>query len=264
MGIDPVDQPMLIKLKREHVEQTLAGLASFMKGARWLGTGNRYSANPVNTLSGELAAGGISSPGQLSEVIAASCLLHCADGWSYLGRAISSLLRGDPHRARHLAYYAELRAATSLLATEGVGIFRNEHFAITAANRASALGTRTNTHVFAWDCLEFWASQPASANLLAQVIKPYGLSLENWCDPLGGVSTLAPHAREWLKRWGVDLLMFNKDHRARNISTYQPDGVPRIWSLDSVSVINFVRSLWGALEPSPACRFDLSIARFCD
>jgi len=68
----------------------------------------------------EVAAGTIQSPTQLSEYIAASCLLHCSDGWSYLGRAISALLRGDPHRARHLAYYAELRAATALLAKVGV------------------------------------------------------------------------------------------------------------------------------------------------
>jgi hypothetical protein len=251
MGIDQVDQPVLKRLKRENVELTLATLGRFMTSSTWVGLQNRYANQPIKTISDEVAAGTIQSPAQLSELIAASCLLHCGDGWSYLGRAISALLRGDPHRARHLAYYAELRAATALLATEGVGVFHTEHFAITAPSNATELGTKKGTHIFAWDCLEFWSAQPRSADLFAQTIRPYGLSLESWCTPLGGASTLAPHARKWFKQWGMDLLIFHDDHRVRNISSYQPDGLPRIWSLDGHSVINFVRSLWEALEPSP-------------
>jgi hypothetical protein len=256
MAIALADHPVLRRLKRENVETTLAGLKIFMKDARWIGAGNRYAIDTVRTLVAEIDAGAIQSPSQLSEYIAASCLLHCGDGWSYLGRAIWALLKGDPHRARHLAYYAELRAATALLATEGIGVFNNEHFAITAPNRASQLSTRKGTHHFAWDCLEFWAAEPSCANLFAQVISPYGESLENWCVTLGGVSTLAPHARNWFMQWGMDLQMFPHDQRARNISSYQPDGVPRVWALDGHDTINFVRSLWEALEPAANSRFD--------
>jgi hypothetical protein len=255
-GIEQVDQPVLKRLKREDVRQTLATLAPFITDARWLGLQNRYAKDPIKTIDDEVEKGRILSPGQLSEYIAASCLLHCSDGWSYLGRAISALLRGDPHRARHLAYYAELRAATALLATEGVGVFHTNHFAITGTSKATQLATKKGTHIFAWDCLEFWAEQPSSANLFAQIIRPYGLSLESWCSPLGGATALAPHARKWFKQWGMDLRIFHDDHIARNISSYQPDGLPRIWSLDGHSVIKFVKGLWEALEPSPACRFD--------
>jgi len=227
-----------------------------MTGSTWLGLQNRYAKDPILNITAEVEAGGVVSPVQLSEFIAASCLLHCSDGWSYLGRAICSLLRGDPHRARHFAYYAELRAATALLATEGVGVFHTDHFAITAPSKAAALGTKKGTHLFAWDCLEFWSDQTSSGNLFSQVIRPYGVSLENWCSPLGGAAVLAPHARKWFKQWGMDLRTFQDDHRVRNISSYQPDGIPRIWSLDGYSVINFVRSLWQALEPSPLGRFD--------
>lgn len=256
MAIAQADQPVLKRLKRENVEQTLASLSQFMSNSTWLGLQNRYTRETIKTIADELDAGRLQSPVQLSEFIAASCLLHGGDGWSYLGRAILALLRGDPHRARHLAYYAELRAATALLATEGVGVFHTEHFAITAPSKATELETRKGTHIFAWDCLEFWSAQPPSANLFAQIIRPYGLSLESWFAPLGGTSTLAPHAQKWFKQWGMDLRIFHDDHRARNISSYQPDGVPGIWSIDGHSVINFVRSLWEALEPSPACRFD--------
>ena len=73
---------------------------------------------------------------------------------------------------------------------------------------------------------------------------------------LGRHSGASLRAEEIVMQWGMDLNMFSEDHRARNISSYQPDGVPRVWALDGHTAINFVRSLWEALEPSPACRFD--------
>lgn len=256
MPINPVDQPILKGLKRVDVEATLAGLKQFMAKSNWLSLTNRYAQNTIKKLRTELDNGKILSPGDLSQYIAASCLLHCCDGWSYLGRAISALLRGDPHRARHFGYYAELRGATALLATEGIGVFHNDHFAITSPNCAKVLATQRATHNFVWDCLDFWSDQQSSLVLFAQIIRPYGISLEDWHVPLGGASALAPHAKSWFKQWGMDLRVFNDDHAARNISSYQPDGIPRIWNVDGQSVINFVRALWEALEPSPTCRFE--------
>jgi hypothetical protein len=74
----------------------------------------------------------------LAQYIAASSILHCADGWSYLGRAINCLLKGDPHRVVHLAYYAELRAALSLLASEAIGVFSRNNFVIDAPDPSAA------------------------------------------------------------------------------------------------------------------------------
>jgi hypothetical protein len=54
----------------------------------------------------------------------------------------------------------------------------------------------------------------------------------------------------------MDLRIFEDDHRARNISSYQPDGLPKFWSIDAHDAINFVKSLWEALEPSSFGRFD--------
>jgi len=257
MPIAAIDRPVLRQLKRENVEKTLASLRPFMQGARWVGLQNRYAIDTIKTLVSEVNAGRLQNPSHLSEYIAASCLLHCSDGWSYLGRAIWALLKGDPHRARHLAYYGELRATTALLATEGVGVFNTDHFAITAPNNASQLRTRAGTHNFAWDCLEFWASEPSSVQLFANIISPYGIRLEDWFASLGGTPSLAPHAKSWLLQWGIDLRVFTDDHRVRNISSYQPDGIPRVWTLDGHSTIRFIRGVWEALEPSPLCRFDV-------
>src|SRR5688572_29446428 len=114
MGINQKDMPKIEAVSRADVELTLAGLRQFIRKRIWVGATNRYLANTTKTIEAELRAGQAQAPQQLAQYVAASTLLHCADGWSYLGKSIISLLRGDPHRALHLAYYAELRAAISL------------------------------------------------------------------------------------------------------------------------------------------------------
>src|ERR1700685_1183046 len=122
MTLSPHDCLTIQSLSRANVEMTLSGLRRFARQYKWVGTTNRYSLDTVGKISSDSSAGGkIRNPRHLSQYIAASCILHCSDGWSYLGKAIMSLLRGDPHRCRHLAYYAELRAVMSLVATEGIG-----------------------------------------------------------------------------------------------------------------------------------------------
>ena len=55
------------------------------------------------------------TPQQVLDVLAATGPSHCLDGWTFLSRALAALLSGDTHTTRHLAYYAQLRAALSLL-----------------------------------------------------------------------------------------------------------------------------------------------------
>jgi len=124
-GLVKEDRRLIRSLSRSNVEVTFSGLKPFIARSKWLGVTNRYSKDTIAKIKSDASAKKIREPQQLSQYISASCLLHCSDGWSYLGKAILSILRGDPHRARHLAYYAELRAAVALLATEGIGIFNN-------------------------------------------------------------------------------------------------------------------------------------------
>jgi len=60
---------------------------------------------------------------QMISLVAACGPNHCLDGWSYLSRSVSALVARDGHSAKHMAYYAQLRAAMSMLAVSGVGIF---------------------------------------------------------------------------------------------------------------------------------------------
>lgn len=134
MALKNTDRGTIRSLMRSHVVDTLGGMRRYIKANRWVSKTNRYSSNPIAKIRLDNKVRTIKEPKHLSQYIAASSLLHATDGWSYLGRSLLSLLRGDPHRCRHLAYYAELRAAMSLLATEGIGVFRNRHFVINGPN----------------------------------------------------------------------------------------------------------------------------------
>jgi hypothetical protein len=157
LSLSSSDRVTIRSINRSDIEATFSGLERFIKRAAWIGKANRYSRDTIKRIKSDIKSGGVRSPRQLSQYVVASTVLHCADGWSYLGKAMGCLLLGDPHRSRHLAYYAELRAALSLLASEGVGLFQDQHFAIDAPNSVVRLQISKTTHQAVWNCLEGWA-----------------------------------------------------------------------------------------------------------
>src|SRR6266566_936611 len=102
MALVAHDKRTINRLKRLHVVETVSGLKSSLKASRWTTATNRYSTDTVAKLETEIEAGGVPNRRDLSQYIAASGLLHASDGWSYLGKALVALLKGDPHRAIHL------------------------------------------------------------------------------------------------------------------------------------------------------------------
>jgi hypothetical protein len=251
------DRNRIRSLSRSDVEVTFAGLKRFLSTSKWLGAGNRYSQNTIQRIWSDVNNGRIRYPKQLAQYIAASSVLHCADGWGYLGKSISCLLRGDPHRARHFAYYAELRAAMALLAGEGIGIFNNRHFVLTGPNSVSKLDTSKGTHQVVWESLNYWGMRPRSGDLFTTIIAPYGRTLNDWFAPIGGGAVLAPQAQVWFRQWGMDLRTFADDRDARNVSSYRPDGIPNAWYLDAASTLRFASDFWSLLQPSENSRFEL-------
>ena len=89
-----------------------------------------------NRLRDDLSNDRINSD-RLSEYIGISAPVHSMDGWSFLGRSIHCLSRGDPYIAVHLAYYAELRAALAILAAQGIGVFSYPHCVIDSEGRCN-------------------------------------------------------------------------------------------------------------------------------
>jgi hypothetical protein len=257
MSLSKGDRVAIRRLSRGDVSDTLRSTLPFIKANRWLGKINRYATSPTAKIKLDIQAGAIKEPKHLAQYIAASSLLHVTDGWSYLGKALLSLLRGDPHRCRHLAYYAELRAAMSMLAAEGIGVFNNRHFVISGPNYASRLQTGMRTHNFVSRCIEYWSNQRKSGQLFAEIIAPNGISLSEWLEPVGGSGVVAAQAQSWLKQWEMDLRLISDDHDARNESSYRPDGIPDGWILDASKSLEFVSDVWKSLEPSPHSRFDV-------
>ena len=225
---------------------------------RWLGNNNTYRRNCIKVL--EKPWGGQLRPinhRHLSEYIVASAPLHCADGWSFLGRALDCHAQGDADAARHLGYYAELRGAMSLLATEGIGVFSSRHFVVESPQRCQEVQPRKGTHTIAWLALEHWSGLKRSTDLLATVIEPGGIPLADWLDAFRGArTTWRPIGAEWLNTWGLDLRRLSDDRDARNEASYRPTRLNTRASLDVSDSSSFMRSLWAVCEPSTPSRFE--------
>lgn len=252
--LSTADQATIAALSRSHIEVTTAGLKPFLRRSIWIGKTNHYSHDAVERL--KTAPANAVQRRNLAQYIAASVSLHANDGWSYFGRAVACLLAGDTHRALHLAYYAELRAGLSLLASAGVGIFNNRHFVVPAVNSASKLTAPFGTHVAAWLALEHWAQQPVSGALFTNLVRPEGRTLDDWFQPHGGAAALAPQAKSWFMQWGMDLGLASRDRDARNESSYRPDGIPATWESPIKDGLEFVRDTWSTLEPSSTSSFE--------
>ena len=234
----------------------------------WLKTNNRYRDDCVAQIKSDLKA----NPKQidkkhLAEYIVASTPVHCLDGWSYLGRAIECHFRGDIANAKHLGYYAELRAAMSILASQGIGIFDHQHFIIDRNGDAQELSTHAGTHDMVWLVLNEWAKHAPSKNLLASVIQPKGIPLSQWLDFFVGSSNAYQAVADKLfTDLGFDLERFEKDKRARNESSYRPNRISSFQSQNFSHDVNYVCGLWDIFEFGGSQGFekiDLFLLRIC-
>jgi hypothetical protein len=233
------------------IDEAATRLGRYLSQKRWLGTNNRYLRQTVSTVIKDANdPQSQANDKHLSEYVAASAVLHSGDGWSYLGRALGALMRGDADIARHLGYYAELRGALSILASQGVGVFTNRNVVVDAQGQVRFFAGAT--HSVTWPALDHWADGPKGAASLSEVVSPASLPLTDWVAALGlGENAWSPVGRDWLRAWGVDLKMFSRDRAARNEASYRPSGLRGIYSPDASDDAKFVRELWTVLSPSP-------------
>ena len=221
--------------------------AGFRSSGHWLSARHVYGLQDLTSKLLQAPR----HPSRLAEYVACSAPLHLADGWNFLSRAFDSALHGDRSSAIHLAYYAELRASMSLLATEGIGVFNNRHYAFD--DQMNTIQLKGKTHDATWDLLCAWADDAQSSARLLNLISIENRSLADWLE-LAGVVAPTQHqiAREWLRTWSVDLDVFSRDQKWRNEMSYRPT---RILSrrLRPVSVelelIEPLYSTWEELQP---------------
>jgi hypothetical protein len=243
----------LKKASRAAVEKSCGALRGHFANSRWIGAGNRYRKNVIGRLKLDCKQGQTTNDLHLSQYIAASSPLHCADGWAFLGRAIDCHARRDYDSARHFAYYAELRAAMSILAEEGIGIFDKNHFVVEVTGSCAKFGG--NTHKSAWQTLEYWAELVRSTELLQLSIRIGGITLKEWLAhyPLSGSFTAV--GTRWLKAWGLDLRSTFDDQDARNESSYRPTKLAQRSFLEVPDSTDFILAFWSLCEPTTQSKF---------
>jgi hypothetical protein len=261
-------EEILSKASRFAVERAARRVRGRLHNDRWLASTNMYLHQAPTTLKAQFRPKGGPKPQQplvysagtleamhLAEYIAASAILHCVDGWTYLGRALAAQLHGDSSTARHLGYYAELRAAVSLLAGQGVGVFAGPHVILKESNDVEIFN-QDGTHPFVWNVLSAWTDLPASVDLLGDVIQPIDARLVDWLEPLAGPDLWRQTGRDFLRHWGLDVERFGRDREARNDSSYQPRTAFGAAPPSSRRAAEFSADLWRLFEPRGATNFD--------
>jgi len=256
--LQPLGRALVRSASPAPIEAAAASLATYMEGNRWLGANNRYLKETVQRLREDLDAGGQLSPinqKHLRELIAASAVTHCIDGWALLGRAVSSTLLGDPHSARHLAYYAELRGASSVLARSGIAVLNAQHLVVDALGtvnpvRRAWISGGGGTHVAAWLFLQEWSASPDAAALTSSILVPEGIPLSEWFTGTPAWALWRMSASTWLRELGVDVRLMARDQYARNEASYRPNTLraDRVL-LSATDTSRFVTELWAMAEP---------------
>lgn len=267
--LDP-DKAKVRLASRKAVQQYFVRCATAGINDRWLDAANRYRKTATKTYDDDLASLSVHHAA-LIEYIAASGPAHLIDGWSYLGRATDAILRGDLNAAIHFAYYAELRAAMSLLACEGIGVFNGKHPIIdqsgtstTPIKKITKSWNRTkkkydpqnaSTHKTVWPLLHHWGSLKRAANLIEDLVAPGGYLLRQWLDALGIPTSIRAISKQWLTSWGTDLTRLTDDHDSRNMASYRPSEFRLAPAPAAPNAIEFVSDLWKLFEPTVGGRF---------
>lgn len=201
---------------------------------------------------------------EILDVLAATGPNHCLDGWTFLSRALSALLMGDTHTTRHLAYYAQLRAALSILSCHGIGVFNRVAFVVDCGGEFHHIGTKEEsrsgpgTHRAVWKAIRLWANQMETSKRFLDSIKFRGISLQCCVDMIWPSGQGAPVVAKFFEDWGIDLKRSAQDQESRNISSYCAHALNDIKS-HPTSRLELIRSIWKSLEPDGTGQLPLDL-----
>lgn len=263
------DRQKVLLASRIAVKEYFIRCAAAGVNDRWIDEANRYRKLATVTYEADEALASVHHTA-LIEYISASAPTHLIDGWSYLGRTTDAILRGDLSAAIHFAYYAELRAAMSLLACEGIGVFNRKHPIIDKSGTSTSPvknielwnkvkkkyeTQRASTHGTVWPLFYHWGSLKRAGNLIEGLIAPAGYTLRQWLDALSIPSSMRAISKKWLTTWGTDLTRLTDDHDSRNMSSYRPSELRLAPTPSAPSAIEFVADLWKLFEPTTGGRF---------
>lgn len=207
----------------------------------------------------------------VSSYIAASSVSHLLDSWGYLSNAVNAYLNGNFGIAIHLAYYSELRAVMSLLASEGIGVFDNLHLGLESNDKFSIFANhrrkvrrngrveiverKSGTHIFAWDALEKWCLSGVKPSY--DILRLFRVKGHTFPELLPGFHPQATPlessaiAKKWLKQWAFDVKKYRTDRELRNFVSYRPQTISGFdKQIDFKKAINNVYNLFQVLSPT--------------
>lgn len=177
--------------------------------------------------------------------LAVEALLHLTEGWRFLSAALSSMLANAPAQAVHFAYYAELRAAISLLSSHGMRVYNRDNSYLERGGTSKVPPwQKTPTHTVVWKLWEAWATTPAAESLLLQLKILPSVTVGDLKASVGRVA-----ANPTLTRWALDLAM-GQEHTARNEASYETPTARAPLQAMQASDFEFVRDLWALAEPT--------------
>jgi len=256
------DQEDCLKLASgNEIINRFSALKKNFASVEWLKPDNKFRNDPGGVLNA-LDHNTVFVDQQLVDYMAASIPRNCFDAWVYLGSAIRCIINGELWQARHLAYYAELRAAFAILASEGIGVFNNRHVIIDDKGQCHPFPAnvqtqkRHGTHLFVWDAMEFWSKGSQGLKLFGSQIIAYGFSLNEWMDKFP-----IPHSNvtgyQLLNEWGLDLKTLAKDRELRNQVSYCPEFRTQCEYQTAEEISQILSSFWSLAEPTSQTFTDL-------
>jgi hypothetical protein len=203
----------------------------YLSSDKLISINNPLETNPINAIKKHIDTTNSYSISQtnINCFLAASSLSHLLDGWMYLSDSFNALLNGDNGASIHLAYYAELRSAMSILASEGIGVFKNKHLGVFSETINAHYPKNSPTHQFVWDVMEKWTNSKLKPQ--ADILKLFRVRGHNFYDltqffhPSATVLVTGDIVKQWFKEWCFDIKSYRSDREMRNEVSYRPQKI---------------------------------------
>ncbi|WP_278651755.1 hypothetical protein [Pandoraea pnomenusa] len=227
------------------------------------------AADGSGTIAGFQALGPLASPqdllvtaatsGNPQCVLAAEQVIHLVEGWRYAAAATSAYLAHSNAAATHFAYYAELRAATSLFAWSGIRAKWHKYYYLDASGAKVVPQGNPPTHQAVWALWTEWVTRPDIQTLMSQQIKLH--PLVSMDKVVNAISFSRPG--QVLKAWGADLVNVSNDHTARNDASYEATWLHSPLSQMSVDEAELIREVWRLfLADGSGLGFDAALCNY--
>lgn len=197
---------------------------------------------------------------QLKTDLAARQIEHALEAWHYLSQSAMALLNNHEEIAIHLAYYAEVRAANSLLAATGINNKERPSYYIDSRDNLRKLDVRTHELIrLIWGK---WHIRSDTKHAFTSLQIAPSVTLEDIGVALG-IQNIQSNP---LQQWSFELVHFTGDHKARNMASYNVtktySGIPPIQFGKNA---NLLKLIWEHMRPAVRtgqCHFEIEYARY--